>query len=106
MEELSDLIPLTTAANICPHRPHPSTVWRWALKGVAAPDGSRIRLRHARVGRRAFTTRQWLLDFFKAAAEARLAPPDPVVDGANTSRRRTAQIEAAEKFLRDAGVLR
>jgi len=104
--DLSDLIPLTIAANIIPDRPHPSTVWRWALKGVRAPDGSRVRLRHARVGRRIYTSRAALIEFFEAAAEAHVCVEEQAVErNASTSRRRASQIEASEEFLRDAGVL-
>lgn len=47
----------------------PSTIWRWARKGVKVRGGSHIHLQHIRVGGRPLTTRAWLMAFFAELAE-------------------------------------
>lgn len=61
---------LVEAAALCPHRPHPSALWRWCRRGIKARSGKRIRLNHVRVGGRIFTTQADLARFFAAVAEA------------------------------------
>lgn len=39
-------------------RVNPSTVFRWAKKGVTAPDGTQVRLESIRIGGRLFTSRE------------------------------------------------
>ncbi len=52
-------------------RPHPSTVFRHARRGVAAAQGGgRIRLEHVRVGGRIFTSRESIERFWAACADA------------------------------------
>jgi hypothetical protein len=40
-----------------------TTVWRWVLRGVKAPDGTRVRLEAARVGGCWLTSREALTRF-------------------------------------------
>ena len=49
---------LAEAAQLLPHRPAASTLWRWSVKGfyIRAVDEI-IRLQHVHIGRRIFTTR-------------------------------------------------
>ena len=42
---------------------HPSTVGRWALKGVLSQAGDRVWLEHARVGGRLFTSAEAIRRF-------------------------------------------
>ena len=46
-------------------RPNQSTVLRWAARGVAG-----VRLNSVFVGRCRMTTKHWLMEFWKAIAEA------------------------------------
>lgn len=61
---------LTEAARACPGRPHPSTLWRWARKGVRGANGVTVKLEHVRLGARIFTSREAIDCFGRALAEA------------------------------------
>lgn len=69
---------LVEAANFSPYRSahgkqsrrHPASAWRWCRKGIIARNGSRVRLKHYRVGGRIYTTEADLLAFFSAIADA------------------------------------
>lgn len=60
MENLTDYIPLNEAAKRIPGRPHESTIWRWAQKGVRG-----VKLETKRFGNRNFVT-QAAIDRFLA----------------------------------------
>lgn len=66
-EDGSPYISLAEAAAIVPGRPAVGTIWRWARRGIRSQTGSKIRLRHVRVGGRIYTTETWLRDFFDAS---------------------------------------
>lgn len=79
--EHEEVLTLTEATKVMPRvngrRPAVSTIWRWARKGLKG-----VRLEYVRVGRNIVTTRQALLRFFTALAEADPpldGPPDPVI---------------------------
>ena len=83
-----DLLSLSQAANSLPHRPAPSTVWRWIRKGVPV-NGRRFYLPCKRIGGRIFVDPDELHSFVDALTEADRqahAPQD-----------READIEAAER---------
>ena len=46
-------------------RIHPTTIWRWARRGVRAADGTRIRLRITKIGGRNYVVLQELENFFR-----------------------------------------
>jgi Protein of unknown function (DUF1580) len=74
--DLQDLIPLNQAIrNELPGNPSPTTVWRWATRGVAPanPGEDRIKLEVLYCGRRPYTTRKAIHDFLQRATESRLA---------------------------------
>jgi hypothetical protein len=75
-------------ARVSPGHPAPSTCWRWMRHGVLARNGSRVRLKHGRAGRRVFTTRDWLDEFFQAVAAADLAAFDAEAMGGETAGKR------------------
>ncbi len=52
---------------------NPTTYWRWATKGIAGPDGTRIRLEIWYTGRQPSTTIAAVHRFIAAVTEARLA---------------------------------
>lgn len=56
-----ELMTLRQAAELLPGRPHVSTIWRWAMRGLA---GGR-RLRTTLVGGQRFTSRGDLEDFIR-----------------------------------------
>jgi len=69
MNSTQQNIPLAKAGAIIPGNPHPSTLFRWALKGCRG-----VRLRTYLCGSRRFTTEvfiQQFLDASTAAAEGR-----------------------------------
>jgi hypothetical protein len=75
------------------------TLWRWALKGLKARDGARIKLQTLRVGETLCTTEGWLRQFFESltAHDPELANetgPSPV--RTLTQRQRAADRAAAE----------
>lgn len=78
-----ELLSLAQAAARLPGRPHPASVGRWALKGIRAGDGSRVRLEHVRVGRRLYVAAEALEHFvaqctradIRAAEEREAAAP-------------------------------
>lgn len=70
MESVSEYISLAEATRLAPGRPHSSAVWRWCRKGIKTRRGDRVHLEHIRAGGRIFTTENWLIEFFKAIAEA------------------------------------
>ena len=67
---MNEPLTLSAAAKRCPGRPHASTLWRWARKGVKTRSGTRIRLEHIRVGGKIFVTHNSLNDFFRKVARA------------------------------------
>ncbi len=64
------VLSLSEAARLLPTRPHGSTLWRWARKGVKSRAGRRIRLEHIRIGHRVFTSIEALDRFVSAVADA------------------------------------
>lgn len=70
MHENQQLITMTEAANRTPGRPSTNCIWRWCRKGVLTRKGERIRLQHARIGGKIFTSAQWLDEFGQKVAAA------------------------------------
>lgn len=66
----SGFLSLVDAANLLPHRPHPTALWRWARRGLRARDGRLIRLAHVRLGGRVYVTREAIEEFGRRLAEA------------------------------------
>lgn len=67
----NEMFPLDKASNHVPGRPHRSTCWRWAERGVIR-NGEKIRLETISVGGRRYTS-QKAIDRFIAACN----PPGP-----------------------------
>ena len=63
-----EYITLSKAAKICPMRPSTNVVWRWCRRGLTSRSGEKVYLRHVRIGRKIFTTANWLRDFFNNVA--------------------------------------
>ncbi len=98
------------AARQFPGSPAPSTVWRWARKGVKARNGERVRLRHVRIGGQLFIPVEALAEFAEAVADADRqhferdpGTPTPTPRPRSDAQRQRA-IEAARQRLREAGV--
>jgi hypothetical protein len=99
-------ISLNQAIDLLPIRPAISTIYRWCTCGHTI-NGTKeaIQLEHVYIGRRLFTTEQWLEDFItrcKAARQAaqekrRFGKPDRYIY------RYLAQAEA-DIILRKAGI--
>jgi len=113
MHEDVEYITLGEAAKLAPNRPSTNSIWRWCRRGVLARGGQRVRLQHVRIGGKIFTTADWFHEFGRRLAEADAAhfdldngdaftpPPQP---RPRTDRRRQAEIERAERELKEAGV--
>jgi hypothetical protein len=102
-----EVLSLSEAARALPSvhgkRLHPSTLWRWARKGIRG-----VRLDYARLGRSIVTTRAALADFATRLAAADTAPPAPTPPQSPRQRprseaRRTEDVARAEARLRKAG---
>ena len=70
--------------------PSPATVWRWTRRGVGG-----VTLRTVRVGKRLFSTEQWVAEFINGQQPTSPTPP-------SSSSPRTDDDQAA---LRAAGLL-
>jgi len=73
MSTLDKLLTCAAASRLLPGRPHPSTIWRWARRGLRARDGRIIHLEHVRLGSRVYVTVQALERFGRAMARADVA---------------------------------
>ncbi len=86
--EHRNLLTMAQAANSLPHKPAPSTLWRWARKGIPV-EGERYYLLMKRIGGRVFIDPEDLREFIDTvteADEARWRGPD-----------REAEISTAEE---------
>lgn len=77
-------------------RKHISTLVRFALKGVVAPNGQRVKLRATKLGNQWYTTDEWWSEFLAALTTS---PTDPTDDTPRTPHQRTRASEAAEREL-------
>ena len=108
--ELRKYLTLAQAAKVVTGAPSSAAVWRWCRRGVLARNGRRLRLRHARVGRRIYTTESWLSEFFDSvaaadcedAASAEAVTSKPVRRRSASERKRA--IRAAERYLDEEGL--
>jgi len=78
----SDTLTLTEACRVLPpgrngSRPHLSTLLRWIMHGVPAPDGRRVRLAAVRMGGKWLISRAALADFAEALTPRLDTEPAP-----------------------------
>lgn len=108
--ENESILSLTEATKVLPsidgRRPHVSTLWRWAMKGIRGG----VRLETARLGRRVITSKEALQRFIVALSEApepQPAPPQPCssLPKPRSEAQRHHDVEQAKARLRKAGVL-
>ena len=96
---------LSDAAKALPRingkRPHSSTLWRWARKGLQG-----VKLETRRLGGRFVTSIEALERFSKQLAEIELPDSGPVLrrEKSRTEHQRQLDIESAEKYLDARGV--
>jgi hypothetical protein len=78
-----------------------ATIWRWIMKGATAPDGTRVRLRAARIGAKWVTSVEAVQEFLQA-----LTPrfEDKPLQLARSASKRQAASGRARKRLVKAGV--
>jgi hypothetical protein len=103
-----EVLSLSEAARALPsvhgRRIHPSTLWRWARKGLKG-----VRLDYARLGRSIVTTRRALSDFAARLAAADTAPGTSPTLPQRSARRprsdaqRSQDVAKADARLRQAG---
>lgn len=104
-----EILTFSEAAKALPRingrKPHASTLWRWARKGLFG-----IRLEVLRIGHRFCTSKQALERFAAALAEVELQPrkisirPTVPKPRGRTDKQRARAIADAERRLREAGV--
>lgn len=90
-----ELRSLSAAANTLPRRPHVSTLWRWAQRGIRG-----IRLETILIGGRRYTSDEALDRFFTAATAAASGATPPT----RTSRQQARAVADAERELREDGI--
>jgi hypothetical protein len=88
------LISFREAVKVLPDRPHPSTMWRWCLRGVRG-----IRLESWVVGGRRYTTADAIARFIAATTAA----ANGERPASRTSRQREEAIDRADEELRKEG---
>ena len=88
--ESEELVRLTKAGALIPHRPHVSTLFRWAERGVRG-----AKLETVQLGGATFTSKEALHRFFVGCSGDNAVAP---------SKQRRKAIEAAEARLTRAGV--
>jgi hypothetical protein len=77
-------------------RKHISSLIRYALKGVTAPDGRQVKLQAIRLGHRWLCTDAWWSDFLAALTTS---PTDPAADTTRSPHQRSRAAEQAEAEL-------
>ncbi len=103
---MKQYISLLEATKLVPTKPAVSTLWRWCTWGVCSPRSKEVvKLRSVVVGRRIFTTEEWIEQFFEDCAAARENAREPKLKPAKRiTPNRRRQIEQAEDILRRAGI--
>lgn len=100
-----DLLTISEAARRLPGRPHRSTLWRWARKGIETPTRERVFLRTLRLGRRVLIAPEDVDAFVQALGEA--AQHEPVTHRhrpAPQRPRRSSRAEQAEREAEELGI--
>lgn len=103
--DLEERIGLATAARLPElliegRSPSPATLWRWIRVGILADDGSRIFLRHTKVGFRISVSRADVREFVERCAASRNVPT-PAADQAARAR----EFQAARETLASRGMI-
>jgi hypothetical protein len=99
----TDLLSLCEAARRLPGRPHRSTLWRWARKGIETSRG-RVRLKVLRLGRRVLIDPVNVAEFAQALAEADIIRNDVRPLAMPASTRRSSRAEVAEREADALGI--
>jgi hypothetical protein len=106
--DLGDLLTLADAAKRLPGRPCLATVWRWATHGILGRDGTRVRLRAVRLGRRTYVSPDALLAFGRELAEAHAVRDDVrparTVPRSRSAARRARDVAKAKAELARRGL--
>ena len=90
-------LPLSEASKFFPGRPHRSSVWRFAMKGVRG-----VRLETIVCGGRRYTSEEAILRFIAGTTAAANGEPMPV----RQSVKRRQEQQQAKDTLREAGIVR
>ena len=101
---MEDYIRLDEAAKLVPGKPAPATLWRWCTVGITIRAADEVvRLRFVRIGRKFFTTADWLDEFIHRATAVTLRAL--VKDRPRkVSRDRLRQLAEADEILARAGI--
>lgn len=88
------------------HQPHPTTIWRWARRGISG-----VRLEHGFLGRRMITSHAALARFAEQVAAAKEFPAPvparhhgPSHAGSRPAKQREREIKAASEACKAAGI--
>ena len=78
---MTNYISLEDASRLLPTRPAVCTIWRWCVKGIHVRKAAQtVKLRSVFIGRKMFTTPDWLEEFIHQLSASRLGRFEPVVD--------------------------
>jgi len=78
---MRNYITLQEASQLLPTRPAVCTVWRWCVNGIRVRKAAQtVKLRSVCIGRKMFTTADWLEEFIHRLTAARLGTFQPVID--------------------------
>ena len=95
---------LANAARLLPgnngRHPHPSTLYRWCVKGVNG-----VLLEHKRFGKTIYTTAEALDTFGTEVARAKMEAPVNSPAKGQPSRRKKKRIDDAQQYLKDQGLM-
>lgn len=103
---MRNYITLQQAAKLLPIKVSGPTVWRWCVNGLSVPgQNDVIRLRFSALGRRLFTTPEWLDLFIDELTVARLGRYQRRNNGRSDRHwQRAKELAQADEILRRAGI--
>ena len=78
---MTNYISLREAADLVPTSPAVCTIWRWCVNGIHVRKAAQtIKLRSVFIGRKMFTTADWLEEFIHRLTAARLGSFEAMID--------------------------
>ncbi|NLW87317.1 MAG: hypothetical protein GXY38_10635 [Planctomycetes bacterium] len=97
---MQEYITLKEAGRRLPGSVSGCTIWRWCTKGFYIPAAKRvIRMQYVHIGRKVFTTEQWIEQFIDDLTAAKSLRHE-----AERKTLRLRELERADAVLRQAGI--
>lgn len=103
---MDEYITLQEAAELLPTKPAQSTIWRWCARGIYVRGADQIvRMQFVRIGRKMFTTSDWLEEFIHRLTATTMAAHEEWMDRHKKLRPgRLRQLAEADEILARAGI--